>query len=269
MFRANETETIYAVEASMPEEEIQQIQENGFPGWESSDEIFPFIDGSATLSAISGAKSESRLLMTLMLEPPKGESITYDIEITRVKEDGHTGINQIELKNFSVEPVVKLGSVCDVNMKGTTKMIPAGLYRIIGCRSITFFAVPGDLEDSENGYYPQLNRSLEHFQFTNMEKGTFEITYFAETEFREVGHVEVEGQVQAERWLMLEISDIGQYPIPIKIYGQAGELKMAGSTCYPSFRQLLVDGSSDLLLLIVGAVVGVLFEKAKGGKDED
>lgn len=268
IFGADETETIYVVEASMSEDKIQQIRENGFPGWESSDEVFPFIDGSATLSAISEANSESRLLMTLKLEPPEGESFVYDIEITRVKKDGDTEINQIELKNFSKEPVVKLSCTCNINMDGTTKMIPKGLYRIIGCQSITFFAVPGGPEDSESGYNPQLNRSLEHFQYMNTEKGTFEITYFAETEFSDVGHVEVEGHVQTGQWLMLEISDIGQYPIPVKMSGRAGELKMAGATRYPSLRQWLLNRSPDLLFLIVGAIGGTLFEKAKGRKEE-
>ena len=268
IFSADETETIYAVEASMPEEEIRQIQENGYPDWESSNEVFPFSDGSATLSAISEAESESesRLLMNLMLEPPEGESLTYKIEITRVKDDGKAKINQIELNSFSAEPIVKLHCACDINMKGTTKTIPAGLYRIVGCRSIKFFAAPGGSEDSENGYYSQLNMSLNHFNVTNAEKGTFEITYSAKTEFREIGYVEVEGDVQTGRWLELEISDIGQYPIPVKIYGCAGELKAADEALYPSLRQLFVDKSPELFVAaVVGAVLSYLLDKVKRG----
>lgn len=266
VFSAEETETIYVVEASMPEEEIRQIQENGYPDWESSSEVFPFIDGSATLSALSEAESESRLLMNLMLEPQEGESLTYNIEITRVKEDGKAEINQIELNTFSSEPIIKLYCACDINMKGTMKTIPAGLYRIVGCQSIKFFAAPGSSEDRENGYYPQLNMSLNHFNITNAEKRTFEITYSAKTEFREIGYVEVEGDVQAGRWLELEIGDIGQYPIPIKIYGCAGELKAADKNLYPSLWQLFVDKSPDLFMAaIVGAVLAYLIDRVKRG----
>lgn len=268
-FNADETETIYAVEASMPEEEIQHIQENGYPDWESSSEVFPFIDGSATLSAMSEAESESRLLMNLMLEPPEGEHLTYQIEITRVRMDGNAEINQIELSSFSAEPIVKLYCARDINMKGTTKKIPAGLYRIVGCRSIKFFAAPGSSEDSESGYYPQLNMSLNHFNVTNAEKSTFEITYSAKTEFREIGYVEMEGDVQAGRWLKLEIGDIGLYPIPIKIYGCAGELKAADKSLYPSLWQLFVDQSPGLFVVaIVPAVINYLINRVKRGPEK-
>ncbi len=266
VFSAEETETIYVVEASMPEEEIRHIQKNGYPDWESSSEVFPFIDGSATLSALSEAESESRLLMNLMLEPQEGESLTYNIEITRVKEDGKTEINQIELNTFSSEPIIKLYCACDINMKGTMKTIPAGLYRIVGCRSIKFFAVPGGSKDPENGYYSQLNMSLNHFNVMNAEKCTFEITYSAKTEFREIGYVEVEGAVQAGRWLELEIGDIGQYPIPVKIRGCAGELKAAGKTLYPSLWQLFTDKFPDLFMVaILTTVFTCLINRVKRG----
>lgn len=266
VFGANETETIYAVETSMPEEKIQQILEVGFPGWESSDEVFPFIDGSATL--FSQTQSSSKPIMALILEPPEDGRFTYDLEITYVREEGTSKWNQFELKNFSAEPIIRLSSTCDINMKDTTKTIPAGLYRIIGCRSITFFAVPSAPEDSENRYYPQLNSSLEHFQFTNRGTGTLQITYYAEPESSEVGHIEVERQAKTGQWLMLEISDIGQYPLPVKIYGRAETLMMAGTNRYPSLRQCLVDNSSVLLLLIVGAFFTKLFEKAQGKKSD-
>lgn len=112
VFGANETETIYAVEASMPEEKIQQISEVGFPGWESSDEVFPFIDGSATL--FSQTQSSSKPIMALILEPPEDGRFTYDLEITYVMEEGTSKWNQFELKNFSAEPIIRLSSTCDI-----------------------------------------------------------------------------------------------------------------------------------------------------------
>lgn len=113
-----------------------------------------------------------------------------------------------------------------------------------------------------------MNSSLEHFQFTNRGTGTLQITYYAEPESSEVGHIEVERQAKTEQWLMLEISDIGQYPLPVKIYGRAETLMMAGTNRYPSLRQCLVDNSSVLLLLIVGAFFTKLFEKAQGKKSD-
>lgn len=271
-FEAEKTETMYVVKASMPEDKILEIQENGFPDWESSDQVFPFNDGSATLFAISEDRPESRLLMKLRLEPPEDERLTYDIEITRVKEDGNAEINQIELKNFSGEPIVKLSCACNIGMGRTAKQIPKGLYRITGCRSIKFFAAPGGPEDSENGYNPQLNRSLERFQYLNTGEGRFEITYYAQMQPTNVGHIEVEGQVQKEQvrsgqCLDLKISDIGQYPIPVKVSGHVGELKMAGKTRYPNFRQLILDKSPDLLTLILGGIIGILISRAMGQRD--
>lgn len=264
VFGSDETATIYAVKASMPEEEIQRILADGFPDWESSNEVFPFINGSATL--FSQTQSSSKSVMALTLEPPEDGIFTYDMEITHVTEEGVSKWNQIELKNFSAEPVIRLSSTCDINMKGTTKMIPTGLYRIIGCQSITFFAVPGGPEDSESGYSPQFNSSLEHFQFTNTEKGTLQITYYAEPESNEVGHIEVEGQVQTGQWPMLEISDIGQYPLPVEIHGRVEALTMAGESRYPSLKQRLADNSSALLLMIATAFFTMLLEKARGKK---
>ena len=64
----------------------------------------------------------------------------------------------------------------------------------------------------------------------------------------------------------MEISDIRQYPIPVKIYGCVGELKAAGVTLYPILGQLFADKSPDLFVVtVVGAVVKYLVDRVKGG----
>ena len=78
--------------------------------------------------------------------------------------------------------------------------------------------------------------------------------------------MEVEGAVQAGRWLELEIGDIGQYPIPVKIRGCAGELKAAGKTLYPSLWQLFTDKFPDLFMVaILTTVFTCLINRVKRG----
>lgn len=264
-FRFEETEIMYVVNASMSEEEIQQICREGYPGWETSNTVFPFNEGIATLFTMPLAR--------IILEPPEDGSFTYDLEITRDKQDETVSQNQIELKNFPEDLVIKLSSTNDIDMNGsTTKKIPAGLYRIVGCNSITFYSVPLTHEDSEMGYNPQLNASLEHFRFTNSEQGAFETTYTAKLEHSDVGHVEVEGDASQEQRIKLEIGDIGQYPIPIEITGRAEQLKVAGKSCYPSVGQMLVDSAPQMLWMVIpaiaGAMFGVLFEKVLKDKPD-
>ena len=264
-FGADRTATIYVVSASVPEDLIEEIQEGGFTDWESSNEIFPFIDGSATL--FSGA------LMNLMLELPEGGSFTYDMEITRDegKTDGER--NRVELKNFSEDLVIQLGSAYDISMKGNTKVIPKGLYRIIGCTTITFYAVPSASKDSEIDFNSHVKGTLKHFKFVNAEMNTMEVTYFAETNSNEVGHVLVEGSAEKAQGVTLGVSDIGQYPIPIMISGQVKSLEIAGANAKPNMRQWLFERRSELLMLIVGGyitfLVGTAFGKKTGSKTEE
>ena len=245
VFMADKTETMYAVNTSVPTEMVQQIQEKGFPDWESSNVVFPFIDGSATLS--------SGPFMRIMLERAEGGSFIYDMEITRDEGDGSGNWNRIELTNFSDDLIVLMDSTCDINMKGNTKTMPTGMYQIIGCSSIAFYAVP-ETNDSNSmdilfGY--GLSGSIDHFKFLGLEKGTFELTYFAETEFKEIGHSEVEGTAKKPWQMQLEISDIGRYPIPIKIRGQVAPLKIEDEIYGPSLGQWLVDEWKELLLSVI------------------
>ena len=263
-FRGDETKWFYVVNASMPEDEIQQILSDGYSGWETSDIVFPFDDGIGTLS--------SQSLMTLSLEVPDGGSFTYDMEITLDEgngdEDGDVAWNRIVLKNFPEDLIIQLHSGNDIDMKGTAEKIPMGLYRVIGCSSITFYAAPvlESQEESEIGYNPRLKGNLKRFSFTNTEKNTFEISYYAKTIFNEIGHVEMEGTRQDGRELTLEISDIGQYPIPVKLYGQAGELEMGGVSCYPDWKQWVLEKRSELLLSVAGLFIGMAFKKAQEEK---
>lgn len=268
VFGFNETELMYVANTSMSEEEIQQIREEGFSDWETSNEVFPFNEGIATLSSKSEYESESKSLMTIILESPNGGSFTYDMEITCDEGDGNGEWNRIELKNFPEDLLILLHSGLDIDMDGTTKKIPQGLYWIIGCTSITFYAVPAVPEDRDIGYDPRLKGTLESFQFTNTERDTFETTYQAETNFIEIGHVEMKGCAEDGKPLMLEISDIGQYPLPVKLSGQVGTLEMGGVNCYPAPKQWLLEKRSELLLSIAGLFIGLMFKKAEKKTEE-
>lgn len=257
-FGADRTATIYVVNASVSEDLIQEIQRGKFTDWESSSEVFPFIDGSATLF--------SGFVMNLMLESPEGGSFTYDMEITRDegKLDGER--NRIELKNFSKDLVIQLSSTYDINMKGNTKAIPRGLYRIIGCTAITFYAVPSGSKNPEISFDSQVKATLKHFKFVNAEMNTMEVSYFAEMSSSDVGHVLVEGSAEKAQGVTLGISDIGQYPIPIVISGQVKLLEIAGANAKPNIRQWLFEKRSDLLTATIVGCIGILVAAALGKK---
>lgn len=266
VFGADKTQMFFIVDTSMPENEIQQVRENGYPSGKTSREVFWFKDGSATLFTKTESDLTLNPFMTLTLESPDGQSFSYDMEITRHKGKGDGSWNQIELKNFPEDIKIILHSGCDINMAGTTKKIPQGQYRIVDCNSIKFYSVPFNPEDRNIGYEGKLTKTLEHFKFTNTERDTFEITYRAETNFIEIGHVEMDGYAQKGKELMLEISDIGQYPLPVKLYGKAGALTMGGVNCYPNIYQLILDKRPELLFSIVGLYIGFVFDKMREKK---
>lgn len=265
VFENDGTELILAVKTSSPEETFQQAREGKYSNQELSREVFAFDDGKATLSSFA-PDPQSKPRMTITLKPPEGGSFTYDMEVTRDEGDGNGEWNQIELKNFSKDIAIELSSACDINMKGTGETMPAMLYQIFGCKSIKFYAVPAISEDPEIGYNSRFKEPLKSFQFTNTERDTIEITYRAETNFVEIGHVEMEGTVQPDQELMLEISDMGQYPLPVKLSGQVGKLTMGGVNCYPNPAQWVLDKRSELLLSIAALFIGLMFKIAEDKK---
>lgn len=264
-FGADKTEIIYVVNASVSKELIQDIQEGKFTDWESSNEVFPFIEGSATL--FSGAP------MCLMLELPEGGYFTYDMEVAQDENKKEGKRNRIELKDFSADLAIQLDSTYDISMKGNTKPIPRGLYRIIGCTTITFYAVPSGSEGSEISVGPPLEGTVKHFRFMNAETDTLETSYLAETNSSAVGHVPVEGTAEKGEKVIVEISDIGQYPIPIVISGQVKSLEIAGADAKPNLKQWLFEARSALLQSIIvgciGFLLGTAFGKKPSSKAED
>ena len=267
-FHFGETDTLYVINThNRSEEEIQRSYREGYPGWKTSDEVFPFEQGIATLFSESGNEpgSDSLYPTTLTLESADGRAFNYNMEVVRGEGDGEQ--NRIELRNFPVGLTIKLHRGSDISMKGTNKKVPGGQYRIMGCTSITFYAVPLASVDLKLGYSP-VNSNLTYFKFTNAGKNTFETTYRAETNFTDIGHVEMEGYAQKGKDLSLEIGDLGQYPLPIKLSGQAGALTMGGVNCYPNWKQWVLDKRSELLLSIAGLYIGTMFRKDQEKKSD-
>lgn len=265
VFENDGTELILAVKTSASEETFHQAREGKYSDQELGREVFAFDSGIATLSSLT-PDPQVKPRMAITLKPPEGGSFTYDMEVTQDEGDGNGEWNQIELKNFSKDIAIELSSTCDINMKGTAETMPAMLYQVFGCKSITFYAVPASPEDPETGYDSRLKEPLKTFRFTNTERDTIEITYRAETNFVEIGHVEMEGTVQPDQELMLEIGDIGQYPLPVKLSGQVGELTMGGVNCYPNPKQWVLDKRSELLLSIAALFIGLMFKIAEEKK---
>ncbi len=271
-FRAGETDVIYAVSTAASEEVLQAVLSGEYAPsyWLSGTEVFPFVDGCGTISGEFG--------MTLTLAPGEDtgganawEDFIYDIEISRGKEFGSQEQNQIELKNFPKGMGIYLQSSHDLHMLGATVQMPTGNYRIIGCKSIRFDLAPlaAGTQDPAVSLATSLDHiPLEHFRFTNSERDILEVTYFAETKFSELGHVEVEGDTAEIRDLCVEVENLCQYPYPVKIYGRVGRLTMAGATCYPSWAQWLLDNRSELLRSIVLLFIGMVMPKGKGAKPD-
>lgn len=269
---ADKTDVIYAVSTTAPAEVLQEVLSGKHEPyyWLSGRDVFPFVDGCGTISGEFG--------MELVLRPAPGngedvdstwEGLTYDIELTRGKESGIYEQNQIKLKNFSADMGIYLHGSHDLNMLGTAVQIPTGNYRIIGCKSIIFTLSPlaSGTQDPSITLATSLDHvPLEHFCFTNSEKNTLEITYFAETKFSELGHTEVEGSATGGQGLYLDVESLCRYPYPVKVYGRVGRLDVAGATCYPSWAQWLLDNRSQLLYSIALLFIGMVIPKERGKK---
>ncbi len=218
------------------------------PGQEDH-EGYKFNDGSATLWSDNS--------IYLVLQADDNSTLSYTLEVNR-ENIGEGDNNKVTISNFPDTAVVSIYSSSGFYMKGTSEMIPVGKYLASGCDAISFFvSAPTDnLADM------LIEKQLSGFHVVNSERTILEVTYNAETDFREIGFAEIDGQASSTN-LRLTIEDISQFPLPIQVGGDVGKLTIAGNSYYPSAKQWALKNYSEILF----AMLGFFFTIMMGASD--
>lgn len=214
---------------------------------------FLFNDGVATLNCSN--------YLELTMEGPSDSYFTYSLSITR-KDDGNSPQNFITIDNFPEDTIIYVRGESEIGMYGnvTDAHMDAGRYRMIGCSSITFpmcCKLSQATEDEENRHNLS-DGKVQSFQFTNIERQTFEFTVDSSTEFKEIGHIRLAGTAQSEGSVTASVSDMGAYPILLTVSGNVGELSMAGHSFYLTCSQWLRTNMTSILLAIISVIFSAI-----------
>ena len=217
------------------------------------DQTFLFNDGIATLNCNN--------YLELTIESPSDSYFTYSLSITR-RDDGNGSQNYFTIENFPEDTIIYVRGESEIGMYGniTASHMDAGRYRIIGCNKITFSMYSESLQTTKIGENESNLSSgkVQSFQFTNIERQTFEFTVDSSTEFKEIGHIRLAGTAQSEDSVTASISDIGAYPISLTISGSVKELSMAGHSFYLTWAQWLRMNMTSILLAVISAIFSVI-----------
>lgn len=213
----------------------------------------------ATLSS-----SES---INLTINMPDDTLFSYQLEI---HGDGTTegGKNRVSIRKISKDAEVYIYSSSPIDMKGNTKQMPAGRYLIRCCDSIQFDLPYGDEVDASGQVTEdlsvrknepiQLSGEIRSFRIRNSERAILEFTVDAHTEFKEIGHIDLEGTVEKNETLFLSISDLAGDPVPVILSGKVKDLTMAGNSLYLTPSQWLRENMTEILLALIGLIFSVI-----------
>ena len=212
-------------------------------------QTFLFNDGVATLNCSN--------YLELTMEGPSDSYFTYSLSITR-KDDGNSPQNFITIENFPEDTIIYVRGESEIGMYGnvTDAHMDAGRYRMIGCSSITFpmCCKLSQATEDEESRHNLSDGKVQSFQFTNIERQTFEFTVDSSTEFKEIGHIRLVGTAQSEGSVTASVSDMGAYPILLTVSGSVGELSMAGHSFYLTCSQWLRTNMTSILLAIISVI---------------
>ena len=255
MFKAPTNETIYAVN-----QELLLNSQWEDVNWEPYEDtyIFRFLEGRATL--------RSSDYLALKIGMPDGSSFSYTLNI----ENGGTNednakINLISISDFPKEAIVTMYSNSKIDMNGNVSgnHMQSGEYRLINCDSVSFYqwSPSNTIEDSptSNEVDQEWHGSISSFHIKNSERQVLEFTIDAQTEFREIGHVNLSGDAEKGQELTMEISDLSAYPIPVTLSGSVGRMEIAGHSLYLTPNQWFRANMTQILLALMGVIFSVIF----------
>lgn len=171
-------------------------------------QVFQFNNGSATL--------DSADYLQFTIKMPDNSSLIYSLEITTAEsDDGIEKKNLVTLTDFPKKAIIILRSDSQIHMAGNISQnkMHAGAYRIFNCDSISFFTCPPHPYRIGDANEWGLSATVRSFQIRNSGRQTLEFTVDSQTEFKEIGHIDLEGVADGK--LTLNISDLGAYPVPV------------------------------------------------------
>lgn len=259
MFTAPKDETIYAVN----QEVLLNTQ------WEDVDwgayedtYVFRFLEGSATF--------RSSDYLSLKIGMLNGEPFSYTLKIENggTNEDD-TKINLISISDFPKEAIVTMYSNSEIDMNGNVSEnhIQSGEYRLINCDSVLFYQWSSTDTIENSVTLDEMNQEwhggISSFRIQNSERQVLEFTIDAQTEFREIGHVKLIGDAEKGQELMMDISDLSAYPIPVTLSGSVGRMEIAGHSVYLTPSQWFRANMTSILLALMGVIFSVIIVRPK------
>ncbi len=161
--------------------------------------------------------------------------------------------NLILLHSFPENITITLFSASEINARGDVDegaAMPAGEYQILNADSIQ---IPV-LSSSQD----KMIFEITDFSINSHEKNTLEISQNSRTEFRDMGHVNMSGRAKGKS-LGIQLKDLGNYPFTVIISGHVGPLEIAGESCYLTLPQWLTENMTEILSILLGAILGALF----------
>lgn len=222
--------------------------------------VFPFDHGTATL--------ETAAFLTLTIKMADIEALSYTLRVEHVSSDeGDNFVNKVTITDLPEQAVITLRSDSQISMVGNTTedKMRAGEYRVLSCDSISFSLLPPPSENTPAGNWQAcpMNVAARSFQIKNCERQMLEFTLNSQTEFREIGHITLSGDVEQDGSLIVDISDLSTYPLPVTLSGHVGRLEIADHSFYPTPKQWLRDNMTQILLALMGVIFSAIIIRPK------
>lgn len=251
-FGSDPDKLMYIVNRELPlNEALEHLDDEFYRG----KVVFPFDQGSASL--------ESADFLTLTIKMEDSKALSYKLSVEHVPpDDGDSLVNRVTITDLPEHAVITMRSDSQIYMDGNTTgdEMRSGEYWVLFCDSISFSLLPPPAEDAPTGdcqAYP-MNMAVKSFQIKNSERQMLEFTVDSRTEFREIGHIALSGDAEQDGSLMVDISDLSAYPLPVTLSGSVGRLEIAGHSFYPTLKQWLRDNMTQILMALMGVIFSAI-----------
>ena len=215
---------------------------------------------------------------TLSIHMPDETPFSYKLEIAHadksspywniISSDG----NIITISNFPKDAIIYLISTGYISTPGSDIRIPADQYQIINCSKIIFgiseqqnMSNASEIDSSLNN---KIDSTVNEFNISNNNTGKLEFTVTSDTDYRNLGHVKIEGNSPNNN-LTVKIDDLGKYPLPVQLEGDVHTMKVAGKSCYVNIRQWIVDNMTEILIAFITIMLPILISRNKSNISSD
>ena len=253
-FLCDEDNVMYLVEASNAPDSIEDITGADYI------DTFDFTNGIATLSSYGD--------MSIFVESANSKSLSYCINMVTNERHPYFGkVNEIVLSEFGGDYEIYLASTAEIIMKDNfdpNVKMRKPQYRVYGCDSIKFYM---KAFDDGNKNFAEFNKTISDFSLDNKGKHTLEFTMTANTQFKEIGNIDLSGKGVGAS-LSVDIKDLGSIPLRISVSGRVKEMEVSGMSCFIKVGQWLTENMTPILLsLITSLVLPILIKRSQKKED--